>query len=668
LQAGVSAEDIVRRLSEREDTAERTRQALAAGATAEQVVTAAGGAPLAAFRTQQKDVAEMSIPRQIAAGAGARLSDLWLGGRQMMGAATPEEVEEKRARDAALMESGWAQAGSVLPDVAAGLLVPGFGALGLGARLGARALATGAADAALGALSPTGPGESRAQSALTGGLGGALGGAASVPLEAVARGAVGAGRRALGAALGQVADTPQGEFYRRALEQGIALTPSQLGFPSGGLAERVGRYVPVLAGRQDVRLKGQQEALRTAMEGAATPVATRPGQLPQEAVVDSLARARDAAKRSAGALFDEVSRVAAANPTTAVVPTALRRAALEQQSQVQDVFEKFGHRQLRARLDDVIRGTSPQASAILEASGRPVVKPAQLSFDEARAFREELGDVIRQLERQAGTGGISEKQVGAMKQLFRGLEQDLNEWGRSNPAVKQAWDEARRAYRKDYVEVFKEPANVRRALKPDFDPDRLIAINFGPTAGTKSRALFNALDPEGQDAVRSMLVQRAADYAETSPLRAGREFGRLAGKGYAHIFTDDQRRLFGDFDALAATLHKGEGPFHVRQPAGQAARAYAAPALGALGVGSLLGGATGLGPLAGGMAGAGATALLLNSPAALRLMLAPGAETLSPALSRMMIETPARAAALLGAHGTGGGAALAGLIREQMEE
>ena len=148
---------------------------------------------------------DMTGFQKFAAGAGKAVYDLGLGARQIgasvadyvsprsqsRAAEIQKEVDEVKARDAALMNTGAGMAGNIAGNIATSIL-PGLGAVGAGKAIGQTALTAGgkmllASPATLGgaavqsgmgaaqaALQPVATGESRLGNAAIGGIGGAL--------------------------------------------------------------------------------------------------------------------------------------------------------------------------------------------------------------------------------------------------------------------------------------------------------------------------------------------------------------------------------------------------------------------------------------------------------------------------------------------------------------
>jgi hypothetical protein len=215
--------------------------------------------PNAKYRAMSKPekidpTADMSGFDKFAAGAGKAVSDMGLGIRQITGNASQQEVDDRRALDTPLMDTGAGMAGNIGGQVAMAVL-PGLGAAGAGKAIGMPALqAAGkfalASPATLGGavtqggmgalqsgLQPVATGESRLQNAAIGGVAGA-----AVPMAGMALKAPGAileptyqsGREAiLGRTLRRVAGD-QADTVAQNLRSAAELVPGSM--PTAGQA------------------------------------------------------------------------------------------------------------------------------------------------------------------------------------------------------------------------------------------------------------------------------------------------------------------------------------------------------------------------------------------------------------------------------------------------
>jgi len=653
LSQGIAEEDIVKSLASHPKWGANVQGALKAGATPQQVLQSAGGD---AYTNFMKDKAAhdptkgMSTTQKVLAGAGGRFMDYWQGMKQLTGNAKPEDVDEKRRLDAPLMATGAGKAGSVLTDVATSLALPA-GAATTAGRVGLGALGGGVQ----GGVTGVGTGESRLQNAAIGAGAGAAGGALARPIE---RAVEWAPAKIANIARGRWTDPAERELFDRATAAGVSLRPSQQGSKVAGLVEKGQRYTPVAGGILQRAEQEQAGELANFVERTAqkfsTPRIQQEGA--ERVVLDSVAGAADAAKKNVSASFDKVADAAKKTGTTSVEIDGLRNSALNVKSELQDVFDKFGLSKLRGRVDQVIEGTRPQAGAILNAQGQPIMHKVALSFDDARALREDIGSAIKAAEKASFTGGATEKEVGALKLLFKGLEQDLDKWGDKNKLVKGLWDKARDQYKTEYFEVFKQPGNVRKMLRPDFDADRVVSSSLLPEHGAKAANLIKALDPEGQQAAKQLLIQRALSDFTTDPAKAARRLD--FGKAGRQVFTQAELKEIDTLRELIRRINLGETPGkNMGASTSRMARQLAGGTALAAGLGAVTDEENRLGTLVGVPLALAGGAAALNTKAGRNLLMTSGKANLSPAARRMF-----------GFGTQAAGQGLAQTIRSQLEE
>jgi hypothetical protein len=292
------------------------------------------------------------------------------------------------------------------------------------------------------------------------------------------------------------------------------------------------------------------------------------------------------------------------------------------------------------------------------------MRQVTLSFDEARALREDIGSAIKAAEKASYTGGATEKEVGALKTLFKGLEGDLDKWGEKNQLVKGLWDKARDQYKTDYFEVFKQPGNVRKMMRPDFDPDRVVSSSLLPEHGAKAANLIKALDPEGQQAAKQLLVERALSDFASDPAKAARRLD--FGKAGRQVFTPDELKELDTLRELIKRIDleqipgKNQGASTARM-----ARQLGGLSAAGLGLGAILAEDQRLAGLVGAplaLAGAGAA---LNTQAGRRMLMSKGSFGAKDAAGKL-IRTPARRAYQFGTQAAG--QALGQAIRSQLED
>ena len=144
------------------------------------------------FAGQADKVARMGTVDRMREGGAVAVENLARGLGQRLGMVKPEEVDAARQRDAAIMSTGAGKVGNVIGNV--GVMVPT--ALVPGANTLAGSIGIGAL---LGAVQPTGTGDSIERNALYGAAGGAAG-------QLTGR-ALGAGLRGTGRAYGAIKET-----------------------------------------------------------------------------------------------------------------------------------------------------------------------------------------------------------------------------------------------------------------------------------------------------------------------------------------------------------------------------------------------------------------------------------------------------------------------------
>jgi hypothetical protein len=293
------------------------------GASQEQVMQAAHGlwqqhqqrvsAQTQADRQQYDPTSGMSGMDKFLSGAGKSVSDIGLGIRQLTGFADQKEVDERKALDRPLMDTGAGVLGDVAGNVAMAL-IPGLGAAGAGKALAipgmqtagrlmlaspatvGGALTQGGMGAAQGLLQPVATGESRTFNTGVGGVGGAAVPVAGMALKgtsAAIEPMYSSGRDSIiGRTLRRVAGSEaDANAAQQALANARELVPGSM--PTAGMTannagiaalERSASAVePTVTVPMADRLKGRNQALVDALRGVA------PG------TKDALESARDAA-------------------------------------------------------------------------------------------------------------------------------------------------------------------------------------------------------------------------------------------------------------------------------------------------------------------------------------------------------------------------------------
>lgn len=319
-----------------------------------------------------------------------------------------------------------------------------------------------------------------------------------------------------------------------------------------------------------------------------------------EAIHSSLRRVLGANKASAKGLYDAVEQASLQPGVTAIIPSETRSAATNLLKDYPDIFDRLPAGTVKTKIEAIIGATGPKASPVLDANGNPILKPAEMTFEEARFLRKQLSNYIDRASKSAGAVGDDElRQLTALKS---GLENDIAAWGNQseNAAVRKAFESANSFYR-DKVAPFKD-ALLNKAAGKDFDTDTIFKTFVKPGRENLAGKLVGNLDAEGHQAVKYGVLKSAFDSAMDektgafSPLKFASGIDKLGNANKA-IFSDVERQqLTGLVKVMTAAQRAGQ--FMENPPTGNrvaqmllGAGGVAGPALGAFSVQSALAGA-----------------------------------------------------------------------------
>lgn len=292
-----------------------------------------------------------------------------------------------------------------------------------------------------------------------------------------------------------------------------------------------------------------------------------------EELQQSLRRVRDANKAEASKRFDVVEKLS--QQTDEVVnPENSRRAAAELIAK-EDALPAFQD-------DDLVRAVQDIASL------------PEMSFDVARKVRSRLLSAIRQAEKKAIGGNVSDEQVAGLNNLRAAFEKDIGDFAqRAGGNIEKAYRSANRYFR-DKVVPFKE-RSLRKAASDDFDTDEILATFIKRDAaykgrGKKAEKLVSNLDLKGKQAVKFALLSEAYEGAlkgdtAFSPAKFAQEIKRLGDANNVVFTPQEQAELSGLVKVMEAA--KRAGQYAENPPTGlRAADLGASVGIGALGVSS----------------------------------------------------------------------------------
>lgn len=496
---------------------------------------------------------------------------------------TKQAEEERALYEQGLGDSTAAGIGRFVGNVAPTLLVPGGAAGGALMRAGT----AGASGAAIGGAGFVPEGGSRLEQAALGGL---MGGAGSLAMSGLGKGME---------KLSQL-NRPVSEIEQLSKQFDVPVTMGEVSrSPSLQALETQLERVPGVGIRgfregQSNSLKAAAEKLRGQFDTGSDDVGVT--------LQRSLGKSFENARKKATKLYDVVNK-ASENAKTKVIPDSTRSLA---RSIIND--EKAIPALKNTGLIDDLTEFS---------------KLKDMSFDQARKVRSRLLSTVRQAEKKAIQGGMSDEQVRAMTRLSDAIEQDIGTFAqREGGSILKSYQRANKYYRENVV-PFKE-RTFRRVLSDDFDTDNILATFIKRDSSLKGRGnqaekLIGKLDLEGRQAVKYSVLSEAfekatntADNVPFSPARFAQEVKKLSDANKVIFDAAEKSQLDGFVKLAEAT--KRAGQYAENPPTGlRAADLGTGIAVGAAGVANLPATLAGLG-------GTKALSLLLTTETGRRVL------------------------------------------------
>lgn len=464
------------------------------------------------------------------------------------------------------------------------MLIPGAGASSAATRMG-NALTQGAG---AGFVTPTTAGESVMGNT-------ALGAAAGAGVS----GALSGLGKSFNAVAGRFADPEAAARYAASKASGVPLTAGEMmQSPVLRNAETLLENVPVVGtgGFRKAQAGATLNAAEQAVNGA------RPAGVEDagEAIHASLRRVLGNNKAEARQLYDAVDQAALSPGVTAIAPSQTRVAAQQLLKEYPDIFERLPAGTVKSKLEALIGATSPKNSAIVGANGQPFAKPAEMTFEEARFLRKQLGNYIDRASKS--TGAVGSDEMRQLTVLKASLESDINNWGTNsaNASVRNAYNAANSFYGSK-VAPFKD-ALINKAAGKDYDTDTIFRTFVKPGRENLAGKLVGNLDAEGHQAVKYGVLKSSFEKAMDdktgvfSPLKFASGIDNL-GKANNAIFSDIERQqLNGLVKVMTAAQRAGQ--YMENPPTGNrvaqmllGGAGIAGPAMGAVSGQSVLAGA-----------------------------------------------------------------------------
>lgn len=475
---------------------------------------------------------------RVVTGVAGGINDVVSGARQLLGRDTPEDAQNRafidRVGENSLAATGGRVAGNVIATLPLAA-IPGAQSASALTRMGNAA----AQGTAAGGLMYTKDGESRAQNVLVGGLAGAG-----------VSGAMSAAGKVVNAKRG-VMKTPRLQEMRDLSRQhDVRLSAGDMtGSRFAKSSETMLENVPVV-GTASFRRKQAGEALQAAQR--ATQRFNPQGRVEDvgEELQGSLQRVLKANKAQAATHYDAVEE-ALQQPgvVNRIQPQQTKQAVTDLLKEYPDIFDRLPSDTVKQKLAVIASDLAPtvEQPKILLPGGKPqapTIKPAELTFEDARFLRTQLNNYISRAAKSGGAVGSDE--LRRLMQVKSGLESDIEQWAQrnGNAQVKKAFDTANQYYR-DRVAPFRDNL-INKATGQDIDTDTIFKTFVKPERGKLAGKLAGNLDAQGQQALKYGVLKQAFDTAfdsnqqNFSPRKFAAQLERLE-RANAVIFTPKEK-------------------------------------------------------------------------------------------------------------------------------
>jgi len=422
------------------------------------------------------------------------------------------ELYKSYARDSTAAKIG-EFAGQAIPTA----IIPG----GVAGNMGRRAVTAALAGAGIGAVQPTQE-TSIGANVTNAAVGGVLGAGTAAALA-------GAGK-AFNALTGKV---PQNEIADLSKQFNIPVTLGETTGRAGTQrTEVILERIPFL-GLQGFRKKQHEAADNAAKAFLAKYIA-------DPTAPDAMAANRE----FSSGLYKNMKSIVSQVKDKEIIPSSTKNTAKDLLDTYPDIFKLFQDTKTEELLKNIVSGTKNVVKDEgVNITGLPIqniktVSAKTLTFDEAWALRDGLGDMIGQARKQIRSGQLNERAYGQLKHLFASVNDDIDGWAskEGRPEIRTAINAANDAY-KNYVvkydviqraydkaagtvgakEMF-SPKTFSTALKKIAYDDKALK-KFKPDEIAEISGLANIMQ----------VVKRSGQYMENPP--TGNRWGALLGAG-----------------------------------------------------------------------------------------------------------------------------------------
>lgn len=364
------------------------------------------------------------------------------------------------------------------------------------------------------------------------------------------------------------------ELARLSREHNVPLTVGELRNSTGvKTIETQLERVPIVGTRKF--RQGQSEALKNAASNLVDTL-TKGTDDAGVTIQQSLLRNLQKGKDLAGKAYDQINTALGKEGVIdEIAPSTTRQAAKELLAEYPDIFERLPSGTVKSKLQIITEDTAPQqkTSSILNAQGEPISETVQptMSFKDARALREQLGNYINRARKSAGA--VGDKEVRRLSILKSAIDEDIKSWAENTPnaEVNNAFRYANKVYQ-DNVAPFKDFI-VKKATGDAFDTDLMAKTFIKNDRPQLASKLMGLLDEEGRAAVKHSVLKEALDVGlETksdvpfSPAKFARKLENY-GNTLRSIFTPEELKQVNGFVKLSRAAERA-GQFAENPPTG----------------------------------------------------------------------------------------------------
>lgn len=274
-------------------------------------------------------------------------------------------------------------------------------------------------------------------------------------------------------------------------------------------------------------------------------------------------------KANAKTLYDDVSNRVQAVGAPPVPVTGLAAETNALLSKYPSAFAKLSDDPATVdTLVQIAQGTHPTASRILGPNGQPIMKPAQLSFDDLRQLDSDLGAIIRQGRILSSSGKYNNKTFGQLVKVQQALRKDIEDWATSigDEGISRGVADANKYFKENVVPFRKNPL-VRKVIQDDLQPEQIDSLTksmFQLDSPGKATSAKMFMTPEGIQAGRYYLLKEAENRAMNEALESGyspSQFLRKSNLGETgpKLFSADELGQLDDLQELIRSSRRAAG-------------------------------------------------------------------------------------------------------------